>query len=237
MLAIVMGSVTQNFIDATVQLLKATTQAERHAAYDTFSSAVIQSCIDYAIVGACIFVAASIQVSCYLTACERMTDRLRRAFVKALLRQDIAWFDKSRSGTLAFKLFDNLERVREGTGDKVALLIQYTAQFLGGFIVAFSYDWRLTLIMMSLSPIMIFCGGFIAKVMATATAAQAKRYAVAGSIAEEVLSSIRTVHAFNAQQHEVDRFEKALEAGRTEGIKKSIVVGAGLALTFLTIFA
>ncbi|GMS96011.1 hypothetical protein PENTCL1PPCAC_18186, partial [Pristionchus entomophagus] len=166
-----------------------------------------------------------------------MTDRLRRDFVRAVLRQDVAWFDQSHSGTLASKLFDNLERVREGTGDKVALLIQYTAQFLGGFIVAFSYDWRLTLIMMSLSPFMIICGGFIAKLMATATAEEAKKYAVAGGIAEEVLSAVRTVHAFNAQHHEVGRYEKALEAGKADGIRKSLVVGAGLACTFLIIFS
>lgn len=48
----------------------------------------------------------SIQVSCYLTACERMTDKLRRDFVKAVLRQDVAWFDQSHSGTLASKLFE-----------------------------------------------------------------------------------------------------------------------------------
>ncbi|GMR48476.1 hypothetical protein PMAYCL1PPCAC_18671, partial [Pristionchus mayeri] len=166
-----------------------------------------------------------------------MTDKLRRDFVKAVLRQDVAWFDQSHSGTLASKLFDNLERVREGTGDKVALLIQYTAQFLGGFIVAFCYDWKLTLIMMSLSPFMIICGGFIAKLMATATAEEAKKYAVAGGIAEEVLSAVRTVHAFNAQHHEVSRYEKALEDGKADGIKKSLVVGAGLACTFLIIFA
>lgn len=45
-------------------------------------------------------------------------------------------------------MFDDLERVQEGTGDKVALAIQYTSQFFGGFIVAFTYDWKLTLIMM-----------------------------------------------------------------------------------------
>ena len=41
--------------------------------------------------------------------------------------------------------------------------------------------------------------------MATATAEEAKKYAVAGGIAEEVLSSIRTVHAFNAQPFEMKR--------------------------------
>lgn len=57
-----------------------------------------------------------------------------------------------------------MERVKEGTGDKVGLMVQFVAQFFGGFIVAFTYDWKLTLIMMSLSPFMIICGAFISKV-------------------------------------------------------------------------
>jgi hypothetical protein len=57
-----------------------------------------------------------------------------------------------------------LERVREGTGDKLALMLQFLSQFFSGFIVAFIYDWKLTLIMMSLTPLQVATGIFIAKV-------------------------------------------------------------------------
>ena len=85
-------------------------------------------------------------------------------------------------------------------------MVQFVAQFFGGFIVAFTHDWRLTLIMMSLAPFMIICGAFIAKLMATAATQEAKKYAVAGSIAEEVLTCIRTVIAFNGQEYECQRY-------------------------------
>jgi ATP-binding cassette subfamily B (MDR/TAP) protein 1 len=57
-----------------------------------------------------------------------------------------------------------LERIKEGVGDKVALLIQYVSQFLAGFIIAFTYNWKLTLIMLSLSPLLVIMGTFITKV-------------------------------------------------------------------------
>ncbi|RCN51734.1 ABC transporter, ATP-binding protein [Ancylostoma caninum] len=174
---------------------------------------------------------------CFLTVCENLVNQLRREFFKAILRQDITWFDKNHSGTLATKLFDNLERVKEGTGDKLGLMIQFVAQFFGGFVVAFSYDWKLTLIMMSLAPFMIICGAFIAKLMATAATREAKKYAVAGGIAEEVLTSMRTVIAFNGQPFECQRYDKALADGRSTGIKKSFYIGLGLALTFLIMFS
>ncbi|KIH63939.1 ABC transporter, ATP-binding protein [Ancylostoma duodenale] len=174
---------------------------------------------------------------CFLTVCENLVNQLRREFFKAILRQDITWFDKNHSGTLATKLFDNLERVKEGTGDKLGLMIQFVAQFFGGFVVAFSYDWKLTLIMMSLAPFMIICGAFIAKLMASAATREAKKYAVAGGIAEEVLTSMRTVIAFNGQPFECQRYDKALADGRSTGIKKSFYIGLGLALTFLIMFS
>lgn len=65
---------------------------------------------------------------------------------------------------MEFFVFSNLERVREGTGDKVALFLQCIVQFLAGYGIAFYYDWKMTLIMASLSPLMIITGAFMARV-------------------------------------------------------------------------
>lgn len=65
---------------------------------------------------------------------------------------------------IQFFFFSDFERIKEGIGDKVALAIQYTSQFFGGFIIAFFYDWRLTLIMMSLMPLIACAGAFVGRV-------------------------------------------------------------------------
>nr|AJM87336.1 P-glycoprotein [Cylicocyclus elongatus] len=230
LMSIIMGNVSQNFMDVTGNYTDPNLIHQ-------FEHDVIQNCLKYVYLGCGIFAAATIQAMCFLTVCENLVNQLRREFFKAILRQDITWYDKNNSGTLAPKLFDNLERVKEGTGDKLGLMIQFVAQFFGGFIVAFTYDWKLTLIMMSLSPFMIICGAFIAKLMASAATEEAKKYAVAGGIAEEVLTSMRTVIAFNGQPYECERYDVALAAGRSTGIKKSLYIGLGLALTFTIMFS
>uniref|UniRef100_A0A914WVT4 ABC-type xenobiotic transporter n=1 Tax=Plectus sambesii TaxID=2011161 RepID=A0A914WVT4_9BILA len=218
-----------------------TTAAGRHLdmgnySEDKFSDEVIKYCIYYTLLGAAVFIAATIQVCCYLVACENQINKIRRKFFRAILHQDIAWFDKNQSGTLTTKLFDNLERIKEGIGDKVALMVQYTAQFLAGFVVAFTYNWKLTLIMLSLTPLMVFIGAFITKLMAGASAQEAATYAKAGGIAEEVLSSMRTVVSFNGQKRECDRYKVALDAGKKDGILKSFYIGLGLCFTMVIIF-
>uniref|UniRef100_A0A914CAD8 ABC-type xenobiotic transporter n=1 Tax=Acrobeloides nanus TaxID=290746 RepID=A0A914CAD8_9BILA len=74
------------------------------------------------------------------------------------------------------------------------------------------------------------------QLMASSTEKEAKNYAKAGAIAEEVLTSIRTVVAFNGQEMECKRYETALKAGKADGIIKSIYVGSGLGFTFLVMF-
>uniref|UniRef100_A0AC34FII6 ABC transmembrane type-1 domain-containing protein n=1 Tax=Panagrolaimus sp. ES5 TaxID=591445 RepID=A0AC34FII6_9BILA len=116
-----------------------TTFSEIYTAED-FHNDILNQCTSFAVLGAAVYIAAFIQVSCFLISGEQMIHRMRLAFFRGILHQDISWFDKNNSGTLTTKLFDNLERVKEGTGDKVGLLIQFLSQFFTGFIIAFTYD-------------------------------------------------------------------------------------------------
>uniref|UniRef100_A0A914CXP8 ABC transmembrane type-1 domain-containing protein n=1 Tax=Acrobeloides nanus TaxID=290746 RepID=A0A914CXP8_9BILA len=214
-MSIVIGNISGGFINVTrlkndpTGLIKLNNESwvpfETTYSMDTFSHDVHKNCLEYVYIGTIVLVAAFLQVTCFLVSGENNSHRMRRKFFRALLRQDISC---------------NLERIKEGTGDKVALLLQMLGQFFGGFVIAFRYDWKLTLIMMSLSPFMIICGAFMAKLMATTAAKEAEKYAKAGAIAEEALTSIRTVVAFNGVSRECERYDKALEAGKKDGIIK-----------------
>ena len=58
----------------------------------------------------------------------------------------------------------DMERVREGLGDKASMFIQFTSAFLAGFAVGFIYNWQLTLVMLSLSPLIAATGAWTARV-------------------------------------------------------------------------
>ncbi|KAK6022901.1 hypothetical protein OSTOST_11385 [Ostertagia ostertagi] len=75
-------------------------------AIQQFEHDVIQNCLKYVYLGCGVFTAATIQAMCFLTVCENLVNQLRRQFFKSILRQDITWFDKNNSGTLATKLFE-----------------------------------------------------------------------------------------------------------------------------------
>ena len=74
--------------------------------------------------------------------------------------------------------------------------------FFAGFAVAFSQDWRLTLLLVAFTPFMAISGAALAKITSAFTSQEQNEYASAGAVAEEVLSSIRTVYAFGGEAKE-----------------------------------
>uniref|UniRef100_A0AC34QSI0 p-glycoprotein n=2 Tax=Panagrolaimus sp. JU765 TaxID=591449 RepID=A0AC34QSI0_9BILA len=247
LMSIVIGNISDAFIKMTIKQTNGTEYTfpnnnttipySDYYSNDDFKHDVMKNVYFYLIIGTAVLTSGFVQVSCFLVTGENIIHRTRKAFLKAIMRQDIPWFDKHNSGTLTTKLFDNLERVQEGTGDKVGLLVQLLSQFFSGFIIAFTYDWKLTLIMLSVSPFLIIAGAFMARMMASSAAKEAQLYSKAGSIAEQALTSIRTVVAFNGQVYECDRYDAALKQGKNTGIVKSFYIGCGLAATFFIMFS
>ncbi|KAH0814797.1 hypothetical protein GEV33_007994 [Tenebrio molitor] len=62
-------------------------------------------------------------------------------------------------------------------------------------------------------------------------------YGAAGSIAEEVLSSVRTVVAFNGQEKEITRYEKHLQSAKMNNITKNLFSGISNGFMWFFIFA
>ena len=72
---------------------------------------------------------------------------------------------------------------------------------------------------------------------ASFTSLEQKKYAGAGAIAEEVLSSIRTVLAFGGEEKEAHRYEEKLKSATRIGAWKGFVTGIITGLLFFVLFA
>ncbi len=68
------------------------------------------------------------------------------------------------------------------------------------------------------------------------TTNELKTYAIAGSIAEETLTAIRTVFAFNGSQKELARYTSKLEKAKKFGIKKGFISGLLIGFLWFVIF-
>lgn len=62
-------------------------------------------------------------------------------------------------------------------------------------------------------------------------------YGSAGAIAEEVLSSVRTVVAFDGQEKELDRYGKHLYFAKSNNIKKNMFTGISNGVMWFFVYA
>src|SRR5262245_45714090 len=90
--------------------------------------------------------------------------------------------------------------VQDGVGQKIALFISGVSMFVSAMIVGFVRSWKLTLIMFSATVALVLMMGVNGAMMKKNQTLSIDEYAVAGSLAEEVLSSARNVAAYGTQK-------------------------------------
>lgn len=99
----------------------------------------------------------------------------------------------------------DLDKVQEGIGEKIGIFINLIMGFVMSVTMAFFYGWKLTLVMLTCAPVLIFSNALISKVQTGMTAKEMEAYGKAGSVAEEVFSSIKTVMALSGESKEIER--------------------------------
>lgn len=170
-------------------------------------------------------------------AATRTTRALRKAFLDATLRQEIWHFDSKSIGATATQVTTNGNKIQAGIAEKLLLLIQGISMFITAFIVSVSAQWKLGLITSTAIPGIFIITGFCVSIDAAKESKILRIYSRAAVLAEEAISSIRTVHAFYAQKKMVHRYDTYLEEAHKKGNKKSPVWGLMFCVQFFSVFA
>jgi ATP-binding cassette subfamily B (MDR/TAP) protein 1 len=133
-------------------------------------------------VGAGAFLCAWAGIGMNMVVAERQAKRLREAYMTAVLRQDMAWFDQHKAGELSVRLTSDIEMVVEGMSQKLSMSIQFTTTFCTGLLIGFIKGWQLTLVILACAPFLAAGGAFIGQRMGLAQKQAADAYAKAGEV-------------------------------------------------------
>eukprot|EP00918_Siedleckia_nematoides_P106241 GHVU01231873.1.p1 GENE.GHVU01231873.1~~GHVU01231873.1.p1 ORF type:complete len:229 (+),score=18.55 GHVU01231873.1:410-1096(+) len=109
-------------------------------------------------------------------------------------------------------------------------LFMFAAQFIGGYVVGFVRGWKLTLVVSACLPLIAAAGWFMMHMVSSSGKNSAKSYEGAGSVAEETLSSWRTVTAFNSQATMESRFRENLATAERLSLKSALGSSIGMGL-------
>ncbi|KAI8371097.1 putative ABC transporter protein [Blakeslea trispora] len=189
-----------------------------------------------AYIGTGVLVASYISNCLWIVTGERQARRIRTMYVHAVLRQDMSWYDNATEGSLNTRLATDTQLIQDGISERFGQLVMLTAQFIAGFIVAFVNGWRLAVIMLAVTPLLLAAGSAMGFFITKYTKKSQDAYALAGSVAEQVFNSIRTVYAFSLQKRFSKRYEKQLESACKTGIKRGMALGLGFAFFMFSLF-
>ncbi|XP_019512150.1 PREDICTED: bile salt export pump [Hipposideros armiger] len=179
----------------------------------------------YAGTAVAVLITGYIQICFWVIASARQIQKMRKLYFRKVMRMEIGWFDCNSVGELNTRFSDDINKINDAIADQMAIFIQRMTTSLGGFLLGFYQGWKLTLVIISVSPLIGIGAAIIGLSVSKFTDHELKAYAKAGSVADEVISSIRTVAAFGGEKREVERYEKNLVFAQRWGIRKGIVMG------------
>ncbi|XP_029306488.1 bile salt export pump [Cottoperca gobio] len=190
----------------------------------------------YVGIAAAVFVLGYFQISLWVTAAARQIQIIRNMYFSKVMRMEIGWFDCTSVGELNTRMSDDINKINDAIADQVAIFLQRFTTFVCGFCVGFVKGWKLTLVIVAASPLIGVGAGLMALFVAKLTGMELQAYAKAGAVADEVLSSIRTVAAFGGEKKEVQRYDSNLISAQTWGIRKGLIMGFFTGYIWLIIF-
>ncbi|XP_011080370.1 ABC transporter B family member 4-like [Sesamum indicum] len=183
-------------------------------------------------------VAASSQVACWMITGERQAARIRNLYLRALLRQDIGYFDReTNTGEIIERMSTDAIIIQDAMGQKVGKFLQLSASFLGGFVIAFTKGWLLTTVLLSAIPLLVISAASMSVLMAKLTSKGQAAYSAAAAVVEQTLGSIRTVVSFTGERQAVVKYEKSLSRAYEAGVQEGLAAGLGSGIFMLVLFS
>ncbi|XP_062084186.1 ABC transporter B family member 4-like [Humulus lupulus] len=179
-------------------------------------------------------VAAFLQVACWMATGERQAARIRSLYLKTILRQDIAFFDKeTNTGEIVGRMSGDTVLIQDAMGEKVGKFIQLVSTFFGGIVIALIRGWLLTLVLASSIPLLVAAGAVMSIVFSKMASRGQTAYAKAANVVDQTISSIRTVASFTGEEQAISNYKKFLVNAYRSGVHEGLVAGLGLGMVML----
>ena len=159
---------------------------------------------------------------------ERVTQRIRLAYLKSTIRQNMAFFDTRGSGTVTNHIASDMNQIQESLTSKLFVALTAAANFGSAFVIAFIMNWKLAFVL---------CSVFIAMLLTTyATTPYAikygsmssKLYGTGATLAQEAIGSIRDATASGSQAQLSQKYRESLQSAEKAGIKSRAMIALSI---------
>lgn len=159
---------------------------------------------------------------------ERVSADIRRAVFDRVLQLHPAFFESNLSGEIQTRITTDTTLIQSVVGSSVSVALRNMLIFLGGIVLMYITDPRLTALVLLCVPLLVAPILIFGRRVRRLARASQDRVADVGTYVGETLQNIKTVQAFNHEP--VDRkifgefVEEAFRASRRQIMQRSVLI-------------
>lgn len=160
---------------------------------------------------------------------QKVVKRLRDQLFSAILRQETAFFDKTRTGELINRLSADTILVGKAVTDNVSDGLRAVAQSVAGVSMMFYVSPKLAGIVLGIVPPVAIAIVMYGRYLRSITKKTQDSLAQSTQVAEERISNIRTVRAFGQELKEIQTYANSIQdvfkLAKKEAVARAVFFG------------
>ncbi|XP_048507795.1 mitochondrial potassium channel ATP-binding subunit isoform X2 [Athalia rosae] len=157
---------------------------------------------------------------------EKIAMKLRQDLFKSIIMQDMAFFDRHRTGEIVSRLTTDIQDFKSSFKMCISQGLRSITQIVGCVISITMISPQLTGIMVLCVPTVILVGALLGSSLRKLSRNAQNQTSKSIAVSEEALSNIRTVRAFAAEEREIEMFSKEVALAAT--MQEHLGFGIGL---------
>ncbi|MEI6856495.1 ABC transporter ATP-binding protein [Psychrilyobacter sp.] len=161
----------------------------------------------------------------------KIETQMRKELFTHIQKLSFSYFDNNKTGVIMSKLVNDLGEISQLANHGPVDLFIAIIRLLGAFILMITLNVKLTLVIFSVLPFMIYFSVTQKWKMKLAFMKTRKKIAGINSCAEESIGGVRIVKLFNNENYEIDKFEKKnqeFQEAKKETYKTTAVFFSGI---------
>ncbi|KAH7162695.1 P-loop containing nucleoside triphosphate hydrolase protein [Dactylonectria estremocensis] len=167
----------------------------------------------------------------------RLSSAVRLHYIQCLFGQSIHVLDSMPPGHATATITATANVLQLGISEKLGIFVEYNATIIAAIVVAFTWNWSLTLVTGSVIIFLVLIIGAVLPFILAANAKVSKAEGKANAVASEALASIRMVAACGAESRIAKKYANFVEETKKHGQVLAPLIGVQLGLIFFGLYS
>ncbi|KAK8019301.1 P-loop containing nucleoside triphosphate hydrolase protein [Apiospora arundinis] len=197
--------------------------------YDAYMNEMTSLVLNFIYLAIGEFVTIYVATVGFIYTGEHVSAKIREHYLESCMKQNIGYFDKLGAGEVTTRITADTNLIQDGISEKVGLTLTAVATFVSAFVIGFVEYWKLTLILLSTVVALMLVMGTGSQFIIKYNKHSIQAYALGGSVADEVLSSIRNAVAFGTQDRLAKQYDEHLIRAERFGFKVKATIACMVA--------